>query len=280
MITFRRAHRGIETAYAPNKQRSFLARVFCLVMTLAAALCLTVVAAGTASAGVTQFVVNRGVERPATGVPVPPSGMEVSLTNTGSSGLDHGQRFRPGCRRRHRKDCQGWPSAAVYVDGVKQVNLTFGSKTNYGAYLTPKALAAGSHAVKVVFINDRYIAGTCDRNINLATVRMEFAPTTVLQRADATTTGVPVGTALTVHQGDITVTQAGTVIDRLDVHGSIIVKANNVTIKRSFIRGGPVSPKNQALISSWWGNTNSSSRTRLFALISPAITWMDCPVAT
>ena len=31
--------------------------------------------------------------------------------------------------------------AAVYVDGVNQGNLTFSSKTNYGAYLTPKALA-------------------------------------------------------------------------------------------------------------------------------------------
>ncbi len=274
MITYRRAPRGIQTADAPNKHRSFLARVFCLVMTLAAALCLTVVAAGTASAGVTQFVINRGIERPATGVPVPPSGMEVSLTNTGSSGsttVSGSGRVVVGATG---KDCEGWPSAAVYVDGVNQGNLTFSSKTNYGAYLTPRALAAGSHAVKVVFLDDRYVAGVCDRNINLATVRMEFAPTTVLQRADATTTGVPDGTALTVHQGDITVTQAGTVIDRLDVHGSIYVKANNVTIKRSLIRGGPASSKNKALIASWWGNTNLVVQDSTLRADFPSY-WMD-----
>ena len=51
-------------------------------------------------------------------------------------------------------------------------------------------------------------------------------------------TGVPVGTKLTVHKGDITITKAGTVLDSLDVHGFIEVKAPNVTIKRSIVRGG------------------------------------------
>jgi hypothetical protein len=51
-------------------------------------------------------------------------------------------------------------------------------------------------------------------------------------------TGVPAGTKLTVHRGDITVTKAGTVLDALDIHGFVEVKAPRVTIKRSIIRGG------------------------------------------
>jgi hypothetical protein len=81
------------------------------------------------------------------------------------------------------------------------------------------------------------------------------ASTAAAAKPVASNTGVPDGTALTVHNGDINITQAGTVIDKLDVRGSIYVHANNVTIKRSVVRGGPVSKSNQGLIVSWWGNT-------------------------
>jgi hypothetical protein len=57
---------------------------------------------------------------------------------------------------------------------------------------------------------------------------------------DATTTGVPAGTKLTVHDGDLTITKAGTVIDGVDVHGFIHVQAPDVTIRRSVIRGGTI----------------------------------------
>jgi hypothetical protein len=52
------------------------------------------------------------------------------------------------------------------------------------------------------------------------------------------TTGVPSGTKLTQYNGDLTITQAGTVIDGLDIHGFVTVKAANVTIKNSIVRGG------------------------------------------
>lgn len=256
MDTFRRAQPGAHLQDAIKSGRSSRVGILCLVMVLVASLCITVFSAGTASAGVTQIVIYRGVERPATGIPLPGSGVEALLTNNGSSGsttVKGSGRVVVGAAG---NDCRGWPTATVYVDGVAQGNLTFTSTTRYGAYLTPKALAAGSHAVKVVFINDRYIAGICDRNMRLASVRMEFQPSPSLLRADANTTGVPDGTALTVRQGDITVTQPGTVIDSLDVRGAIYIKANNVTIKRSIIRGAPASSKNKALIASWWGYTN------------------------
>jgi hypothetical protein len=54
-------------------------------------------------------------------------------------------------------------------------------------------------------------------------------------------TGVPSGTSLKVIDGNLKVTTAGTVISGVDVHGSIIVDANNVTIKDSRVRCAGVS---------------------------------------
>ncbi|THG30792.1 hypothetical protein [Naasia lichenicola] len=55
--------------------------------------------------------------------------------------------------------------------------------------------------------------------------------------ASASTTGVPSGTSLTTVYGDIRVTTAGTVISGKDIHGRVIIKAANVTIKNSIVRG-------------------------------------------
>jgi hypothetical protein len=60
------------------------------------------------------------------------------------------------------------------------------------------------------------------------------------QMPNADTTGVPAGTPLTVHQGDLTITTAGAVYDSLDVRGFVYVRAPNVTIRRSILRGGSV----------------------------------------
>lgn len=70
-----------------------------------------------------------------------------------------------------------------------------------------------------------------------ATAAPAPAPGTPSGPATAATTGVPSGTALTTHAGDLVITQPGTVIDGLDIQGVVSVKADNVTIKRSIIRG-------------------------------------------
>ena len=62
--------------------------------------------------------------------------------------------------------------------------------------------------------------------------------TVVARKPSAATTGVPAGTTLRVHRGDLVITKAGTRIDRLDIHGFVVVKAPRVTISRSIIRGG------------------------------------------
>ncbi len=70
---------------------------------------------------------------------------------------------------------------------------------------------------------------------NLAAIPMSVVRSSKPSRRN---TGVPAGRHLTRHNGSITVTRAGTVIDSKDVHGFIDVKAANVVIKNSIIRGG------------------------------------------
>ena len=81
------------------------------------------------------------------------------------------------------------------------------------------------------------------------------APIDVGGKPNASNTGVPDGTPLEVHDGDMVITGAGTVVDAVDVRGSIYVRADNVTIRRSLIRGdGQGTGSTDALIASWWGN--------------------------
>lgn len=54
---------------------------------------------------------------------------------------------------------------------------------------------------------------------------------------DARCTGVPAGTVLTVVNGNQTYSANGQVISGLDVHGKVIINANNVTLKNSIVRG-------------------------------------------
>lgn len=54
-------------------------------------------------------------------------------------------------------------------------------------------------------------------------------------------TGVPSGTSLTVHEGDLSITKDGTVIDKLDVRGFVRVSAQDVVIKRSIVSGRSIS---------------------------------------
>jgi len=57
-----------------------------------------------------------------------------------------------------------------------------------------------------------------------------------------TNTGVPAGTQLTVHYGDMNITTPGTVISGLDIHGSVTISAPNVVLKNSIVRGGTTLP--------------------------------------
>lgn len=71
------------------------------------------------------------------------------------------------------------------------------------------------------------------------------------QKPSAATTGVPAGTKLKVHRGNIVVTKAGTRLDRLDIHGFVTVKAPNVVISRSIVRGGANPKTAQGVITNY-----------------------------
>lgn len=90
----------------------------------------------------------------------------------------------------------------------------------------------------------------------------------------ANTTGVPAGKKLRRHDGNLVITKAGATYDSLDIHGFVDVRAPNVTIKRSIIRGG-VATYNRGLIT----NTTSSAKNLVVedsALIAahPSV-WID-----
>lgn len=67
-------------------------------------------------------------------------------------------------------------------------------------------------------------------------------------------TGVPAGVSLRVHSGDLVISQAGTVIDGLDIRGTVAVRADNVTIRNSIVRGKHLTYPT-GMISNTRGNT-------------------------
>jgi len=241
-----------------HEQRSRRLRLGALgLATIIATLGLSTVG-GEAQAAVQEFQTNTGIVQPATGLPMPASGKQLALMSNGavaSTTVSGSGRVVVGAIA---SLCSGAPILDITVDGVAQSAVTITKTSSYGANMPRQSVPKGSHVVKIGFNNDEYQPGVCDRNVYLASVRMEFASTstpTGPTKPNASNTGVPDGTPLTVHNGDIQVTQAGTVIDALDVRGAIYVKANNVTIKRSIIRGGAASSANKGLIVSWWKNT-------------------------
>ncbi len=74
---------------------------------------------------------------------------------------------------------------------------------------------------------------------------------------DASTTGVPPGTTLTPHTGDLTIRTDGTLIDGWDLTGSLDVYADNVTVRNSRITS-----------TNWWGINQRAGHTGLKVLHS------------
>ncbi|HLL61487.1 MAG TPA: hypothetical protein VK401_00435 [Propionibacteriaceae bacterium] len=96
-------------------------------------------------------------------------------------------------------------------------------------------------AVMLADLNNDVAARPAPDEIGAAALpdRTSVAATTVVARKpSALTTGVPAGTSLRVHRGDLVITKADTRIDRLDIHGFVVVKAPRVKITRSIVRGG------------------------------------------
>jgi len=185
--------------------------------------------------------------------------------------------------------CDGWPVVRVWVDGERHGDRRILS-TLLRQYAVGRLLSDGEHHVTVRLINDRYRPGRCDRNVFVESVTLRQpvsppsdptdpeppapeptdlepptpepkdpeptdpgptpGPRPTVEQARATT-GVPAGTDLRVHEGDLTIRDDGKVIDGLDIRGFVRVLGNNVTIKNSIVRGRNPGKVNIALVSAW-----------------------------
>jgi hypothetical protein len=209
------------------------------------------VARAAESARPSPFTVHDAHIRPATKTPTPTSHTEVVLyanISTASITLTGSGRVVAALAG---SNCNGMPVVSVKVDGHVTGQVLVKNLPTYYYPAMGTAVGAGTHTVTFHMVNDR-LTPQCDRNAVVSAARMEFPAAA----PGSGTYGVPPGTRLTVHQGDLVIKRAGTVIDAMDIHGHIQVKANNVTIKRSIIRGGAADTHASALVAAWWGAKN------------------------
>ncbi|GMA86203.1 hypothetical protein GCM10025868_14530 [Angustibacter aerolatus] len=121
------------------------------------------------------------------------------------------------------------------------------ARLDAGAWTTctsPAAFSSLSLAAHTVRIRAVDKAGNTDASAATRTwtvVAAPSAPPSSGGKPGSANTGVPAGTNLTVHQGDLTITKDGTKVDGVDVRGFLRIQARNVTVSRSIIRGGPTS---------------------------------------
>lgn len=149
-------------------------------------------------------------------------------------------------------------SAVVEVSAKAEGSSSFECKVDSPQWFacsanhTFKDLAPGDHTVAVRAI-------TADGKPDPRPVYRHFR--TVAEsgqvKPNGVNTGVPRGTSLRTHHGDLVITKAGTVIDAMDIHGTVKIEAPNVTIRRSIIRGGDASNITGLVMNyeRWAGNT-------------------------
>jgi len=94
-------------------------------------------------------------------------------------------------------------------------------------------------------------------------------------KPSSATTGVPAGTSLTRHNGDIVVTTPGTILDALDIYGFVKIRAANVTVKRCRVRGSGPGTNNTGLVDCNNANVrNALIQDCLLVPDHPSV-WMD-----
>ena len=214
-----------------------------------------------AAAGRSPFTVMNGTVGTATGTPVPASGTQASLWSNRSSAattITGAGRVEIGAIGDY---CRGWPLVRVSADGTVLGDVSIVDARRYGSYPVGTPLRSGRHRITITLLND-LSGGGCDRNVHLGSARIGAASarqpvvTAAGSVAGPANTGVPDGTALTVHNGDLTVTTAGAVIDAMDIRGFLKIEANDVTVQRSIIRGRDPGTVNMALVSAFSGSRN------------------------
>ena len=161
----------------------------------------------------------------------------------------------------------------ITVDGASATDVTADvaradlgtAYPDYGpnhAFLTTVAAGAGTHQVCVTALN---VGAGANKAFGCQQVTVPSTTSTSTSTSTSTTTsttpsasntGVPTGKTLTAYNGTLTITTPGTVVDGLDVSGTIIVKADNVTIKNTRVRGITSNTYTTPLIYAQNGNKN------------------------
>jgi hypothetical protein len=172
-------------------------------------------------------------------------------------------------------------AARSWVQGRKVPTWQTRATDRSSHRLTRAAVTRGwvklsAKATKSVSTSYTGLATTGTRTAPTATT--VAAPTSVTRTAavvgkrSSANTGVPKGLSLKKHTGNITVTKAGTVLDRMDIHGFVTVKAPNVTISRSIVRGGKAR-NNTGLITNY-GYSNLVVKDTTLKANHPSV-WLD-----
>ncbi len=124
---------------------------------------------------------------------------------------------------------------SVLVVGVfVVVGLVTLRGSNAATYATTAQAESGTLSGNASLVSDANASGSSAVKFGAAVTP---PPPPTGGKPDATNTGVPAGTALTIVNGDQTYATDNQVISGLDIRGDVMVTGKNITIKNSIIRG-------------------------------------------
>lgn len=130
-------------------------------------------------------------------------------------------------------------SATADVDGtVATYSWDFGDGTTGTGIYTDHTYTAGTYTITLSATDDTGQIGTSSKTVTVP--NEDFMPNLINNPhlggyPDETNTGVPAGTVLTPFSGQYYVQTDDTVIDGMDIAGSIVIQANNITIRNTRI---------------------------------------------
>lgn len=219
------------------------------------------------AAPASQFVVENGSISAATGTPMPTSGTHASLWSDTSVATTTIQGAGRVVIRAMGQGCKGMPVVRVTVNGTVVGTAKLTSATTYRQFVLGRSFPQGTHQVRIAMTNDRSDSQTCDRNAFISSASMQRPtgaqpppppppPPPPTGQPGPSNTGVPDGTVLQHHYGNLTITTPGTVVNAMDIHGFLTIRASNVTVQNSIVRGGDPGQVNSSLISAYGDHVN------------------------